>query len=76
MKGIGRVLGGIDFTSFYDFFIEFWNYSDSVVFLLFILSVIRKHFTCLLLEYISYHSDLEVVWGYCSFEVFKSCLVT
>jgi hypothetical protein len=26
-------VSGIDFSSFYDFFIEAWNYSDSVVFL-------------------------------------------
>jgi len=28
------VLGGIDFTSFYDFSIEFWNCYENVVFFL------------------------------------------
>jgi hypothetical protein len=42
---------GIDFTSFYDFDIRFWNCSDSVVFSLFILLINERVLTMYLILY-------------------------
>jgi hypothetical protein len=63
------VLVGIDFASFYDFSIGFWNCSDSVVFFYWVLELFRQCGIFLL----GFGTVPTVVFFYWVLELFRQC---